>query len=185
MPHTARLFKIASQRQSLNMLNRHDCRRCDVRRLNPSCKHTHSAPITPDCLCCDGRGASDRRQSGCVRRALVERTGVGVHQTVDRTGVGVPRAVERTGIGVHRLSRGPGLESTGLSRGPGLESPGLSRGLGLESTDCREDRGWSPPDCREDRGWSPPGCREDWDWSPQTVERTGVGVHRRRIHRTV
>ena len=71
MPHTARLFKIASQRQScrLNVLNCHDCRRRDVRLGNPSRRHTHTAPITPDCLRCDGREASDRRQSGCVRRA--------------------------------------------------------------------------------------------------------------------
>ncbi|KAI0226743.1 hypothetical protein LSAT2_022781 [Lamellibrachia satsuma] len=71
VPHTARLFKIASQRQScrLNMLNRHDCRRRDVRLGNPSRRHTHTAPIRPDCLRCDGREASDRRQSGGVRRA--------------------------------------------------------------------------------------------------------------------
>ena len=48
VPHTARLFKIASQRQScrLNMLNRHDCRRRDVRLGNPSRRHTHTARLS-------------------------------------------------------------------------------------------------------------------------------------------
>ena len=49
VPHTARLFKIASQRQScrLNMLNLHDCRRRDVRLGNPSRRHTHTARLRP------------------------------------------------------------------------------------------------------------------------------------------
>ena len=46
VPHTARLFKIASQRQScrLNMLNRQVCRRRDVRQGNPSRRHTITPP---------------------------------------------------------------------------------------------------------------------------------------------
>ena len=91
VPHTARLFKIASQRQScrLNMLNRHDCHRRDVRLGNPSRKHT--APITPDCLRYDGRDASDRRQSGGVRRVLLRANATVPRECVSLQQVAVSR----------------------------------------------------------------------------------------------